>query len=204
MKNLFLCIFLLIFVVSNINTSFASETQLEGDISFDWTTKSQLERDENILKIKNIIYKDNIIEKYSKREFKSLYKNYLKDADRNKHYVEITSGKKQNETERLAGFYVNGEKLLYMYGIQYKNDIYTTYYYDMLGNLRYIDKMSENYPNYPYYSLQYRINGELAGAIYFTAYDTQYVYKKGKFKGIWFKDTMFNAKAKKIMSRTNY
>lgn len=93
---------------------------------------------------------------------------------------------------------------MYMYGVQYKNDIYTTYYYDLMGNLRYIDKMSENYPNYPYYSHQYRINGELAGSIYFTSYDTQYVFKNEKFKGVWFKDTMFDSKAKKIMTRTNY
>ena len=104
----------------------------------------------------------------------------------------------------LAGFFKFGDRILYAYGVQYKDNIYTTYYYDSFGNLKYIDKMSENYPKFPYYSHQYRISGELAGSFYFTSYDTQYEFKNGKFVGLWYKDTMFNAKAKKILTRTNY
>ncbi|MBR2526385.1 hypothetical protein IKE67_07960 [bacterium] len=200
MKKLFLLFMLFVAVLPVC----ADDVLLEGSVSFDWATKTQFERDENISQIRNIIYKDNIITKYNKNELKVQYKAFLKDKDRDKHYIEISNGKKENDTERLAGFYKFNGKLMYMYGVQYKNDIYTTYYYDLMGNLRYIDKMSENYPNYPYYSHQYRITGELAGSIYFTSYDTQYVFKNEKFKGVWFKDTMFDSKAKKIMTRTNY
>lgn len=177
---------------------------LNGYASFDWAEKTQFERDANISKIKGIIYRENIVKKYNKKAFKDEYKDFLKDKDFKKHYIEITSGKKENSTERIAGFYTLNGKLLYMYGIQYKNNMNTTYYYDMAGNLRYVDKMSENYPNYPYYSHQYRINGTLASSIYFTSLETQYVFKNEKFKGVWYKDTMFDAKAKKIMTRTNY
>ena len=201
MKKLILLFTLLFF----INYASADDNLvLQGLATFDWATKTQFERDENINKIKNIIYKDNIVKKYPRKEFKEKYKAFLKDENLKKHYIEISNGQKQNETERLAGFYTQKYNIMYMYGIQFKNDIYTTYYYDMMGNLRYIDKMSENYPNFPYYSHQYRIDGKLAGSIYFTAYDTQYVFKNGEFKGVWFKDTMFNAKAKKILTRTNY
>ncbi len=201
MKKLILLFTLLFF----INYASADDNLvLQGLATFDWATKTQFERDENINKIKNIIYKDNIVKKYPRKEFKEKYKAFLKDENFKKHYIEISNGQKQNETERLAGFYTQKYNIMYMYGIQFKNDIYTTYYYDMMGNLRYIDKMSENYPNFPYYSHQYRIDGKLAGSIYFTAYDTQYVFKNGEFKGVWFKDTMFNAKAKKILTRTNY
>lgn len=200
MKKTLLIIILFLFMLPVS----ADELELSGSVSFDWVEKSQLERDENIAAIKNIIYKDNFVTKYPKKEFKSQYKNYLKDENYKKHYQEILAGKKQDETARLAGFFMANERILYMYGLQYKDDIHTTYYYDALGNLRYVDKMSENYPNYPYYSNQYRINGTLAGSIYFTAYDTQYVFKNGKFRGVWFKDTMFNSAAKKIMTRTNY
>lgn len=177
---------------------------IQGNISFDWVTKTQLERDENIEQVKKIIYDKSYISKYNKKDFKQTYKNHLKDENYRQHYFDIINGKKENETERMAGFFKFGDRILYAYGIQYKNDPYITYYYDALGNLRYIDKMSENYPNYPYYTHQYRITGELAGSFYFTSYDTQYEFKNGKFKGIWFKDTMFNANAKKIMTRTNY
>lgn len=194
----------LLLLVLLINPAFADDPILQGLVSFDWANKTQLDRDKNIEDIKNIIYKDDFIKKYPKNSLKLIYKTHLKDYKLKQHYEEITSGKKQNETERLAGFYRFNGKVMYMYGVQYNNDKYTTYYYDMMGNLRYIDKMSTNYPNFPYYSHQYRINGELAGSIYFTAYDTQYVFKNKKFKGVWFKDTMFDAKANKIMTRTNY
>ena len=200
MKKIILFIVCLLFM----SPAIAEDEILSGSVSFDWVTKSQLERDENISKVKSIIYSDNFVTKYPKNELKTKYQDYLKDKDYKKHYQEILSGMKQDETARLAGFFTANERILYMYGLQYKDDIYTTYYYDALGNLRYIDVMSDNYPNFPYYSHQYRIGGTLAGSIYFTAYDTQYVFKNGKFKGVWFKDTMFNSKAKKIMTRTNY
>jgi len=197
-------IILFLILIFTTNVVIADELLLNGNVSFDWATKTQFERDKNISSIKSIIYKDDIVKKYPTKEFKTQYKNFLKDENYKKHYEEILAGKKEDSEARLAGFFMSNDRILYMYGLQYKNDIYTTYYYDALGNLRYIDKMSENYPNYPYYSHQYRINGKLAGSIYFTAYDTQYVFKNGEFKGVWFKDTMFNSKAKKIMTRTNY
>ncbi len=203
MKNIFLAI-LLSFLILPVLANESDDALIHSNVSFDWVTKSQLERDKNIDDVREIIYSKSIISKYNKKDFKEQYKNYLKDENYRQHYMEILSGKKENETERLAGFFKFNDRVLYAYGIQYKNDIYTTYYYDALGNLRYIDKMSENYPNFPYYSHQYRITGELAGSFYFKSYDTQYEFKNGKFKGIWYKDTMFNANAKKIMTRTNY
>lgn len=200
-KNLIL---LLLFVII-LSPSIASEQiVLNGNIYFDWVTKTQLERDTNIEHIRKTLYSDNPTSKYSKKEFRNTYKDYLKDKNTKQHYIQVLSGIKETETENIAGFYALKDKILYAYAIQYKNNPMTVYYYDTLGNLRYVDKFSDNYPNYPYYSHQYYANGKLISSIYFTAYDTQYMYKNGKFIGVWFKDTMFNSKAKKIMTRTNY
>ena len=200
-KNLIL---LLLFVIT-LSPSIASEQiTLNGNINFDWVTKTQLERDTNIEHIRKTLYSDNPTSKYSKKEFMNTYKDYLKDKNTKQHYIQVLSGIKETETENIAGFYALKDKILYAYAIQYKNNPMTVYYYDTLGNLRYVDKFSDNYPNYPYYSHQYYANGKLISSIYFTAYDTQYMYKNGKFIGVWFKDTMFNSKAKKIMTRTNY
>lgn len=200
-KNLIL---LLLFVII-LSPSIASEQiTLNGNINFDWVTKTQLERDTNIEHIRKTLYSDNPTSKYSKKEFINTYKDYLKDKNTKQHYIQVLSGIKETETENIAGFYALKDKILYAYAIQYKNNPMTVYYYDTLGNLRYVDKFSDNYPNYPYYSHQYYANGKLISSIYFTAYDTQYMYKNGKFIGVWFKDTMFNSKAKKIMTRTNY
>ena len=200
-KNLIL---LLLFVII-LSPSIASEQiVLKGNINFDWVTKTQLERDTNIEHIRKTLYSDNPTSKYSKKEFRNTYKDYLNDKNTKQHYIQVLSGIKETETENIAGFYALKDKILYAYAIQYKNNPMTVYYYDTLGNLRYVDKFSDNYPNYPYYSHQYYANGKLISSIYFTAYDTQYMYKNGKFIGVWFKDTMFNSKAKKIMTRTNY
>lgn len=200
-KNLIL---LLLFVII-LSPSIASEQiALSGNINFDWVTKTQLERDTNIEHIRKTLYSDNPTSKYLKKEFRNTYKDYLKDKNTKQHYIQVLSGIKETETENIAGFYALKDKILYAYAIQYKNNPMTVYYYDTLGNLRYVDKFSDNYPNYPYYSHQYYANGKLISSIYFTAYDTQYMYKNGKFIGVWFKDTMFNSKAKKIMTRTNY
>lgn len=202
MKKFLIC---LIYLVFTLSPSIAAEQNvINGQVNFDWLTKSQLERDTNIEEIKAKILDNGDIQAYTKKDFKNTYRNYLKDDDSKKHYTQILSGVKHTETEDLAGFFAFKDRVLYAYAIQYKNNPKTIYYYDTLGNLRYVDILSENYPNYPYYSHQYYINGKLVSSIYFTAYDTQYMYKNGKFVGVWFKDTMFNSKAKKIMTRTNY
>ena len=116
----------------------------------------------------------------------------------------VAKGVKKTDIARLAGFYLGNEKLLIAYAIQYNANPKTIYYYDTLGNLRYVDILSDNYPNYPYFTHQYRIDGSLAGSVYFKDKDTQYIFKNEKFSGVWFKNTMFNRKAKKIMTRSNY
>lgn len=202
MKKLLL---FLIFYIITLSPSIATEQNvIQGQVNFDWLTKSQLERDENIESIRQTLYSQDVTQKFAKKEFRETYKDYLKDKNNKKHYMQVLSGVKHTETENLSGFFTLKDKILYAYAIQYKNEPRTVYYYDTLGNLRYVDKLSDNYPNYPYYSHQYYANGKLVSSIYFTAYDTQYMYKNGKFIGVWFKDTMFNSRAKKIMTRTNY
>ncbi len=162
------------------------------------------ESDLQIEEIKNTIYKDEFVKKYPKKAFKSDYADFLKDKNYKSNYFILKSGKNETKDANLSGFFSKNEKILFIYGIQYKNNIYTKYYYDAMGNLRYIDTFSSNYPNYPYFTHQYRIDGSLAGSVYFKDKDTQYIFKNEKFSGVWFKNTMFNRKAKKIMTRSNY
>ena len=86
-----------------------------------------------------------------------------------------------------------------------KNNPKFVYYYSAFGKLIYVDISSDQYPNFPYYSRQYRANGKLSGAIYFVSKDLQYVYEPdGKFKGVWYKDKMFDRNAKQILTRNNW
>lgn len=183
----------------------AEDTVLTGGVTFDWVNMEQVQRDEAIDNYKNIIFTDTENPDYKKKEFKEKYKEYLKDTEYKTHYRLSNAGVKETEKARICAFFAEKPKVLYMYALQYKDKPERVFYYTPFGKLMYVDEMSENYPNFPYYSKQYRINGHLVGAIYFTDKDTQYTYEPdGKFKGVWYMDKMFDSKAKLIMTRTNW
>ncbi len=180
------------------------EIVLTGNLVFDWLDISQVERDAVIDKYQKELFGENTVYKYNKKEFRAEYKDYLKDKDYKRHYMLVQNGVKETDTENLCGFYYRNN-LLISYAIQYKNDLRTVYYYDALGKLRYIDKFSENYPNFPYMSKQYRANGTLVSAIYFISHDMQYMYNDDKsFKGAWYKDKMYDRHAKQTLTRSNW
>lgn len=176
---------------------------LTGNLVFDWLDISQIDRDKVIEKYKNELFGDDTVYKYNKKEFQNEYKDYLKDPDFKRHYMLVSNNVTETDTENLCGFYKG--KILISYAIQFKNDLRTVYYYDTFGKLRYIDKLSENYPNFPYMSKQYRANGTLVSAIYFMSHDMQYMYNNdGSFRGAWYKDKMYDARAKQVLTRSNW
>lgn len=176
---------------------------LTGNLVFDWLDISQIQRDEVIEKYKSELFGEDTVYKYDKKDFRNDYKDFLKDPDYKRHYMLVFQNVTETDTENLCGFY--RKKLLISYAIQYKNDLRTVYYYDALGKLRYVDKFSENYPNFPYMSKQYRANGTLVSAIYFISHDMQYMYNSDKsFKGAWYKDKMYDSRAKQILTRNNW
>ena len=176
---------------------------LTGNLVFDWLDITQMDRDLVIEKYKTELFGSDTVYKYNKKEFKTEYKNYLKDSDYKRHYMLVKNNVKETANENLCGFY--RKNLLISYAVKYKNNLRTVYYYDALGNLRYIDKFSENYPNFPYMSKQYRANGTLVSAIYFMSHDMQYMYNNdATFQGAWYKDKMYNRHAKQVLTRTNW
>ncbi|MDD3435632.1 MAG: hypothetical protein PHC64_00615 [Candidatus Gastranaerophilales bacterium] len=175
---------------------------LEATITFDWISKTQLQRDENIKEIQNIIFNGNFV-KYSRKEFEKKYSVYWKNENYLHDYDEINQGKKEDADKYYCGFYVG--KLLIAYGVQSKKNMKNIYYYDAMGGLRWIDVFSDNYPDFPYWSYQYYRDGKLVAAYYYVSDYDQYVFDANKkFKGRWYKDKMYNKNAKVIMTRTNY
>lgn len=198
MKKILTILILFLFALPAISQT------IEGGVSFDWISKTQLQRDENISQIKNILFTDNTVINFPNKEFKTKYKKFLKDKDNRENYVEISKGKKEDKDKNYSGFFLkNG--LLLAYGIQYKNNMKVIYYYDAMGNLRYIDTFSANYPKFPYFSYQYNMKGDMVAAYYYVSDYDQYVFAPNKtFKGRWYKEKLYNRKAKVIMTRSNY
>lgn len=176
---------------------------LTGEATFDWLDISQIERDIIIEYYKSIIFDEDTVYKYKKKEFKAMYKDFVKDLNNKTHYIEASNGITETKNYKLGGFFSGN--ILISYAIQYKNNPRTAYYYDAFGRLRYVDSISDNYPNFPYWSKQYKANGKMISAIYFVSHDMQYMYEPdGKFQGVWFKDKRYTRDAKQDLTRTNW
>ena len=114
------------------------------------------------------------------------------------------NGVTEDEDAKYCAFYYKNDTLV-MYAIQYNKNPHNAFYYTAFGKLYYVDVTSDNYPNFPYYSMQYNRKGDLKSAIYFISKDIQYMYAPdGKFQGIWYKDKMFDENGKQTLTRTNW
>lgn len=186
-----------------VQSDIGDNITLSANAEFNWIDISQDERNSIISKYRADLFDDNTVYKFKKKDFKLIFKDFIKDPDYKRHYMLVSNNVHETNDENLCGFYKG--KLLVSYAIQYKKDLKTVYYYDVLGNLRYVDTFSDNYPNFPYTSKQYRVTGKLISAIYFISHDLQYMYRNNEtFRGIWYKDKMYNSKGKQTLTRTNW
>ena len=180
-----------------------SPITLTGGTVFNWVDITQVERDEQIQQYKEILFGDKI-QTFKKKEFKEKYEEFLKDKNWKEHYRLAKLGIKETPQANICAFFFKKDILL-IYAIQYKENPRLIYYYNAYGSLQYVDEISENYPNFPYTSKQYRRNGKLVSAIYFTSHDTQYMYgPDGEFTGLWHKEKMFDKNGKQKVTRTNW
>lgn len=176
---------------------------LEVGIEFDWISKTQLQRDENIKQIQNMLFSEGFKPNYSKQEFKEKFKYNWKDKDNFQHYEAVNTRITEDANNYYCGFFKN--KILVVYGIQHKNNMKNKYYYDAMGGLRWIDSMSDNYPKFPYWSYQYYRNGKLVAAYYNLSDYDQYIFDANKkFIGRAYKENIYNRNAKVIMTRSNF
>lgn len=198
MKKFLLFLFLLMpaTVFANYNDIYIA------DIQYDWINKSEVEKEAIISEVKDIIF-ETPIEK--QKDFKEQFKDKLKDKNHLDNYYAASAGYKELGDYNLSAFYYKKMKNIYMYALQDKKDVSKAYYYDALGKLRYVDFIYGEYPDFPYYSIQYRISGKPVSAIYFVSKDCQYLFKPdGEFEGVWYKHNLYNKESEIILTRTTY
>ena len=198
MKKFILVLFLMFqtAVFANYNDIYIA------DIQFDWINKSEVEKEAIISEVRDIIF-ENPVEK--QKDFKSQFKDRLKDKDHWDNYMAASAGYKEFNGNNISAFYYKKMKNIYMYAIQDKKDVSKAYYYDALGNLKYVDFIYGEYPDYPYYSIQYKISGKPVSAIYFVSKDCQYLFNPdGEFEGVWYKHNLYNKESEIILTRTTY
>lgn len=195
--------FLIVFGLLAGTAAFANYNDVYiANIQYDWIDKTQMEKEAIISEIHDIIF-ENPVEK--QKGFRSQFKDRLKDKNHIENYYAASAGYKEYKGNNISAFYAGKSKNIYMYALQDKKDVSKAYYYDALGTLRYVDFIEGEYPDYPYYSIQYTISGNPVSAIYYVSKDCQYLYTpKGEFKGVWYKHNMYNEKNKIILKRTTF
>ena len=200
MKKFFYILITILFVH---NIAFANYNDVYiADIQYDWIKKKDVEKESIINEIHDIIFENSV---YKKKDLKKTFKNITKDKEHLKHYMAASAGYKECDNYNISAFYYKNQKHIYMYALQDKKDISKSYYYDALGNLRYIDYIYGEYPDYPYSVIQYKINGKPISAIYYVSKDNQYLFEPdGTFKGVWYKHNLYDKHSKVILKRTNY
>ena len=197
----FLYSLIIIFITQSI--SFANYNDIYiADIQYDWIKKSDVEKEALIDEVHDILFENS---KLPKKDIRADIKGKHKDKERLQHYMAAAAGHKEYGDEILSAFYYKKQKYIYMYAVQNKKDVSKSYYYDALGNLRYIDYIYGEYPDYPYHAIQYRTSGKPVSAIYYASKDNQYIFDPdGTFKGVWYKHNLYDKHSKVILKRTAY
>ena len=191
-----LCFLIPIICSANYNDIYVA------DIQYDWIDKNAVAKEAMISEVRDIIFEEPV---QKRKNLKSLFKDRLKDKNNYENYMAASAGYKEFKGNNISAFYYKKMKSLYMYALQDKKDLTKAFYYDALGTLRYVDFINGEYPDFPYYSIQYRISGTPVSAIYFVSEDCQYLFKpNGEFEGVWYKHKLYNKENKVILTRTTY
>ena len=178
---------------------------LQAKVTFDWLDLNSEKKQERIEYYKNLLFTQNKSHiNYSKDEFKEKFAQYFKDKNFKHHYMLTNNGVTEDEEAQYCAFYYKKNTLI-MYAIQYKDTPRKAFYYTAFGKLYYTDLMSDEYPNFPYTSMQYDRKGNLKSSIYFVSKDLQYMYGPDKeFQGVWYKEKMYDKDGKQVATRTNW
>ena len=174
-----------------------------ADIQYDWINKSEIEKEAIISEVHDIIFENEALPKIE--NIKSQFEDKLKDKNTRENYFAASAGYKEYKDNNISAFYYKNQKHIYMYALQNKKDISKSFYYDALGKLRYIDFNFGEYPEYPYYTIQYSTSGNPISAIYYISKDNQYLFNPdGTFKGVWYKHNLYDKHSDIILKRTTY
>ena len=185
-------------------TEMNNEQKPAVEVAFDWFEIQSDDKAKRINEYREIIFGENSKINLSKEEFKKELSKYKKDTNFKHHYMLANNGVTEDEDAKYNPFYYKNGTLV-IYAIMYNNDIHHALYYNPYGKLYYVDITSDNYPDYPYYSMQYDRKGNLKSAIYFVSHDIQYMYNtQGDFIGVWYKDKMYNGDGKEISTREGW
>lgn len=192
MKKIFLNLFIIIgLTLTMVKPAFAEVFDYVGT-DFDWLFLTNIERKERVTNIFNTMFPKGYVTNFPKNLLKSKLSKYLKDTDYKIHYDAVCAGYTHYRDVNIQPFFLGKSKYVYMYALQYDKAPQKTFYYDAMGRLKFVDFRYGGFPEYPFYTKKYAINGKLIRAMYLQSPDTMYIYSnKGSFIGVKYKSTIY-------------
>ncbi|MBO6272217.1 hypothetical protein J6O48_05485 [bacterium] len=185
MKKFIISWFLLLGIILPIGAPAIAETFEYVGGSFDWLYLTNDERRARISTIFKLMFPKGYVTNFPRGFLKERLKGYLKDKNHEIHYEAVCSGRTHYKDVDLQPFYTGKNRFVYMYALQYTNSPQKTFYYDALGRLKFIDFRYGGYPECPFYTKKYSINGKLIRAMYLQNPETMYIFSnKGAFLGV--------------------
>lgn len=170
---------------------FAEETGYSSGY-FDWLYLSNTERSERVTELFNIMFPKGYVTHFPKKLLREKLEKFLKDPDYKIHYDAVCAGYTQYKNVNLQPFRLGRTRHVYMYALQYQDSQQKTFYYDALGRLKFVDFRYGDFPQYPFYTKKYAINGKLVRAMYLQTPEIMYIYSdKGSFIGVKYKNTVY-------------
>lgn len=195
--------FFILIVIFFIPIAVTAKT-FDAKISYDWVKLAKNDRITLVHEIVNSLSKSDFIpDKFSKQDFKNTFAVYLKDKDSKLHYIQAKNKIKNTNEYKISGFFKGN--MLILYALQYDNDLHHNFYYDVFGNLRFVDFISDEYPAYPYYSKQFYRNGNTVAYFYYLSDNMQFIFDSNfNFKGVWQNEKMYDLNGNVLLTRGEY
>lgn len=188
--------FIFISIVLILTTSCSFSKTIKGGVELDWPLLSQKQRAKTINYYRDLLFAD-----VDKKIQMDQFKDHKDDPNVRINRAALKKDIRNLGNRQLAGFYLFG-KLLVIYGVKYLDDKKHIYYYDAMGNLKFVDILDRPHDEYPHISYKYDDDGDFEEVSYYISQYDQYVFDEdGDFKGRWYFDKLYDKKAKIIMTR---
>lgn len=190
-KFLISWIFIFTLLVSAITPVFADDSEYISG-AFDWLYMTNVERKERVTEVFNIMFPKGYVTNFPKGFLKTRLKSYMKNPNHEIHYEAVCAGYTHYKDVDLQPFFAGKSKFVYMYALQYTKAPQKTFYYDATGRLKFVDFRYGGYPQCPYYTKKYAVNGKLVRAMYMQNPETMYIFSdKGSFIGVKYRNSVY-------------
>jgi len=159
--------------------------------SQDLSNMNLQEKTQYVKQIKTLLFAKDCKYKLETPEFIHIIATHRKDKQYPDQYYAAQTGYDSYNNADLTAMFTKHMNIMYMYGVQEKDNSRIIYYYNVFGSIQLLDFMYENYPNYPFYTRKYKKSGDLINSVYCPDEKTKIKFNtKGTKAEIWINEEL--------------